>query len=134
MDLLGPTRGAKRGYSVEHDVQGDLNRTGVVTILLAVLGALALCPLLFGGFAATSGYGGSYDLLIVILGSILFLGLISTGIMFWRTRHNPSARGVGRVIVGTLALAGVVVLLLVAAFIVFFVVCLVELSGMKRFH
>jgi hypothetical protein len=125
---LPPAKG-RFDYLAEYEAQRDVHRTGVGMILLAVLGGIGLSQTLWCIIPVTAE--GDFSAAGITLGLVLFLALLSTGIVFWRTRHNPSARGVGRVIVGTLALAGVVVLLLLAAFIVFFAVCLVQLSRMK---
>jgi len=121
--------GTKYDYLVEHEVQRDVRRTGTGIIILAVLGGVGLSQFLWCIIPFSAQ--GDFSAVGIALAFILFLGLLSTAIMFWRTRHDPSARGIGRVVVGTLALAGVVVLLLLAAFIVFFVVCLVAISRMK---
>jgi hypothetical protein len=90
-------------------------------VLLAVLGGLGIFP--FFGAMESAVY---YDATPLIVGCIviLFLTLLSTVIMFWRTRHNPSARSFGRVVLGTFALAGVCVLLCFALVLFMFVVCL----------
>jgi ABC-type phosphate transport system permease subunit len=44
-----------------------------------------------------------------LFGGVVLLAAASTGIMFYRTRDNSSKRGIGQVIIGTLALAGVLV-------------------------
>jgi hypothetical protein len=66
---------------------------------------------------------------------VLFLAGIATAIMFYRTRHDPSQRGVGRVVVGTLALTGGLVglscVLAVVGFLFLFIACLMD---PPRFH
>jgi hypothetical protein len=73
---------------------------------------------------------GNYSELVyvaVALLPLLFLAGLSTLIVFVRSRGNPGASGVRRVIVGTLALAGAITLvslLLCLAFEVFlFIAC-----------
>jgi hypothetical protein len=101
--LAGP-RGGARGIYFEDDVRRDRTGTSVILILLAVLGGFGLCAYLWVGVATLQE--GSWELLAGVVLGVLFLALISTGIMFYRTRHDPSQRGVGRIIVGTLALTG----------------------------
>jgi hypothetical protein len=95
-------------------------------ILLAALGGLGIVGHLFGGVSMfLAGQGTS--LLAGVLIWLLFLALVSTGIMFWRTRENPRARGFGRVALGTLQLMGALMagwlILILATFIFFFAVC-----------
>jgi hypothetical protein len=125
--LHGPRRGL-RGRRLDVDVRRDSTLTTVLLILLAVLGGFGLFGYLAVGFT-TFEHGGYWIMVGVIL-TVLLLSMISTGIMFWRTRDDPSRRGVGRVIVGTLALTGGLFALscvLGAAFFLFlFIQCLVN--------
>ncbi len=100
---LRPDRGRRRGYRVDTDVQSDGKGVKISVVLLAVLGAIGILFFfgsLFGGGNANSVIGG-----VVIL---LLVTLINTAVMFYRTRHDPSKRGVGRVVLGTLATIGAV--------------------------
>jgi hypothetical protein len=123
--LRGPRRSAV-GKVVDEDVHRDTRGTSVFLILLAVLGGLGLIFYVFAGVASLKDGGGS-ALLAIALG-ILFLGMITTGIMFWRTRDNPSQRGLGRVLIGTLAMTGGLIVVSciagVAVFAFFFIACL----------
>jgi hypothetical protein len=118
---------------VDEDVRRDTKGTSVVLILLAILGGLGLLFYVWAGFASLQNGGG--QVLIAVLLGVLFLGLITTGIMFWRTRDNPSERGFGRVVVGTLAMTGGLIALScsigLAVIVFFFVACLA--SGGKVF-
>jgi hypothetical protein len=111
---------------VDEDVRRDTKGTSVVLILLAILGGLGLVFYLWAGFASLQNGGG--EILIGVLLSVLFLGLLTTGIMFWRTRDNPSQRGFGRVVVGTLAMTGGLIAIScsigLAVIVFFFVACL----------
>jgi hypothetical protein len=100
----------------------------VGVILLAVLGGLGLVPMLFcaGAFA-----NDSPGVLISLLVGLGFLALVSTTIMFLRTQHHPEARGVGRVIVGTLAMVGVLTLLIVALIVFLLAMCIAGAPGFK---
>lgn len=124
--LFGPRRGARGGF--DDVVRRDRTGTNVLLILLAVLGGFGLLAYLTA--AVSTFKDGGLQLLIAIIVGVLFLAMISTGIMFWRTRHRPEERGVGRVIVGTLALTGGLFglgcVLSVATFVFFFVACLVK--------
>jgi hypothetical protein len=114
------------------EIGSDTKRTGVGLIVLAVLGGVGIAYhlLIAGTFAAS----GDIALLVIVLVVVAFLALLSTGIVLWRTRENPAARGVGRVIFGTLALAGALIaacFVLSLALVVFlFAVCL---SGKSLF-
>jgi phage FluMu protein Com len=124
--LFGPRRGA-RGGGFDDVVRRDRTGTNVLLILLAVLGGFGLLAYLAA--AISTFKDGGAQLLIGIFVGVLFLAIISTGIMFWRTRNRPEERGIGRVIVGTLALTGGLFgagcVLSVATFVFFFVACLV---------
>ncbi len=126
--LLGPRRGI-RGRRLDVDVRRDSTLTTVLLILLAVLGGFGLFGYLL--VAVTTFEHGGYWIMAGVILTILLLSMISTGIMFWRTRDDPSRRGVGRVIVGTLALTGGLFAfscVLGAAFFIFlFIECLVNL-------
>jgi hypothetical protein len=82
-------------------------------IVLAVLGGLGLAVWGLGGavvatFDESSRGNGAW-----LSGGLflLFAASLSTGIMFWRTRHRPTERSLPRVIVSTLAVWGVAVVL-----------------------
>jgi Double zinc ribbon len=89
----------------ERDIRRDSKRTGAGLILLAVLGALGIGGNLLAALGAAAE-GRSLTPLFAVGLAIAFLAAVATGIMFLRTRHDPSARGVRRVIFGTLALMG----------------------------
>ena len=123
--LFGPRRGARGGF--DDVVRRDRTGTNVLLILLAVLGGFGLLAYLAAAVASFDE--GGWRLLVGIVLGLFFLFMISTGIMFWRTRNRPEERGIGRVIVGTLALTGGLFglgcVLSVATFVFFFVACLV---------
>jgi hypothetical protein len=130
--LHGPHRGI-RGRRLDADVRRDSTFTTVFLILLAILGGFGLFGYL--AVAVTTFDEGGYWIMAGVILAVLLLSLISTGIMFWRTRDDPSRRGVGRVIVGTLALTGGLFALscvLSVVFVLFaFIACLVN---PPRFH
>jgi hypothetical protein len=95
-------------------------------IVLAVIGTLA-AGLYF--FAAVSSQEPGI-ILIGLLGPFV-LGLCSIGIMKLRSRHDPSARGVGRMILGTAALIGAIALGGIAFFIIVFMVCVAISVSLK---
>jgi hypothetical protein len=111
---------------VDVEVRRDSQGTSVGLILLAVLGSLGLAG------SALAGVGPLLEgdpVPLMVLGSILLvLVLAATGIMYWRTRGRPEARGFGRVIIGTLALTGALIavwVVVIAALVIFlFVACL----------
>gem|GEM_PF-1471496 len=129
-----PLRGRERGRNVaaDLDVRRDTKRTSCLVIVLAVIGGLGVGGLGVGAIVSETNGGGldpaNFDLYWELyfwacaLLPLLFLAGLSTLIVFVRSRGNPGARGVRRVIVGTLALAGggiLVSLLLCLAFFVF---------------
>jgi len=93
----------------------------VGVILLAVLGGGGLLQMLVCAGGLVKESPGVLMVLLICLG---FLALVSTGIMFLRTQHHPEARGVGRVIVGTLALVGVLTLLVISLVVFLWSMCL----------
>ncbi len=116
-------RGARSITGVDRDVRRDSSGTKIFLGLLTVLGGIGT----FWYFAAAvadqnAGMAGAG------ICFLLFLGFFSTLLMFARTRDNPSARGIGRVVLGTLTLVGIVIAsgcsLVLAAGIFVFVVCM----------
>ena len=134
-----PLRGRERGRNVaaDLDVRRDTKRTSCLVIVLAVIGGLGVGGLGVGAIVSETNGGGldpaNFDLYWELyfwacaLLPLLFLAGLSTLIVFVRSRGNPGASGVRRVIVGTLALAGAITLvslLLCLAFEVFlFIAC-----------
>jgi hypothetical protein len=129
-----PLRGRERGRNgaADLDVRRDRKRTSWLLVLLAVIGGPGVGYL--GLFALVGGVEvvaeGNYSALLFLafpLLPLLFLAGLSTLIVFVRSRGNPGAISFRRVAVGTLALAGVVtlvILLLCLAMNVFlFIVC-----------
>jgi hypothetical protein len=112
------------------DVRRDRTGTGAALIVLAVLGGLGV--LAFGIQAVGALSEGYFQPLISLLVALLFLAGLTTIIVFVRSRGNPGAAGVRRVVVGTLAMAGGIMAgsfcLGVAAFIVVLAVCAAAMS------
>jgi ABC-type phosphate transport system permease subunit len=119
--LVGERRGRSSG--VDRDVKRDGAGTKVALGLLGVLGGIG--TIWYFAAATSDSSGGMF---VVGLLGLLLAGLLSTGIMFYRTSHNPSERGVGRVILGTFSLIGICLAagcsLMVAVGVFLFVVCL----------
>jgi hypothetical protein len=129
-----PLRGRERGRNsaADLDVRRDMKGTSCFVIALAVIGGLGGSSLGVGAIVSAAN-GGPLDpayfdpesalyFWACLLLPLLFLAGLSTLIVFVRSRGNPGARGVRRVIVGTLALTGGVILvslLLCLAFVVF---------------
>jgi len=120
---------SRSGSGVDRDIKRDSIAFKIALGLLCVLGGIGT----FWYFAAALGDGRPEGVAIGFV-ALLFLGLVSTGIMFWRTRNNPSARGFGRVILGTFTLIGICIVsgcsLMAALFVFAFVVCM---AGGARF-
>jgi LSD1 subclass zinc finger protein len=110
--------------SADHQARRDSRGTSVTLLLLAVLGGLGLFVAAVSSFQNSDPTG-----FMMLVFCVMVLAAISTGIMYARTRQDPSQRGVGRVVKGTLALAGglmagaCVITAVVWAFL--FVACLV---------
>jgi hypothetical protein len=123
-EKLGAVR--RREPELDEDVRRDRKGTSVILIILAILGGFGLLSYASMALSALAHQEYSYFLILVL--GLLFLGLISTGIVFWRSRDNPGQVGFARVIVGTLALMGGLLILScltgLAVFIYWFVVCL----------
>lgn len=117
--------GAPPRTGMDRDVRRDNRALRVILGLLGVLGGLG--TVLY--FIAAVG-DKNRDMLAAGVIMLLFLGLISTGIMFWWTHDNPSARGIGRVVLGTFALIGLVIASGCSLMLALFVVCI---AGGMRF-
>jgi len=120
---------SRSGSGVDRDIKRDSVALKIALGLLCVLGGIGT----LWYFAATLADGRPEGVVFGIV-ALLFLGLISTGIMFWRTRNNPRERGFGRVVLGTFTLIGIGLATgcsLALAVVVFaFVVCM---AGGMRF-
>ena len=112
----------------------DSKRTGAGLIVLANLGAIGIGGNLLVAFGAAANARTLTPLFAIGL-AIAFLAAVATGIMFLRTRHDPSARGVRRVIFGTLALTGGLILaaIVVALAVIIFVLvaCFASSPGFR---
>jgi hypothetical protein len=119
----------RRGAAgIDVDVRRDTRATSGCLILLAVLGALGI-GLLFLGALGVLAEGESGPLVTLAVG-LFVLGLISAGIV--AARGSGGERFAGRVVLGTLALSGGLILFLLAILVFAFVVCMATFSG--RFH
>lgn len=92
--------------------------------VLSGIGVLAIMTILLILFESNATAEDFAAFAISVLIVLAFLGLVSTGIMLWRTQDVPQARSLGRVFLGTFALVGALILGGVAFFILFFLVCL----------
>lgn len=126
---LKTARHPTRRRTADQDVKRDGTAAATMVGLLAILGGIGI--FWYFGMALSQRQPDALFGGVLIL---LLAGLVSTGIMFFRTRHNPTKRTFGRVVVGTLSLIGMVIAggcTLVTAFLVFaFIACL---SGGMRF-
>jgi hypothetical protein len=125
-------RGQERGRygRPDVDVRRDTGGTSVLVILLAVVGGIGVGCMGLGTFA---GWGmGDYSGLPYLAVPLLFLAGVSTLIVFLRSKGNPRAVNFRRVAVGTLALAGGLILTMFSVCIFFFIVCL-GLAGMNHY-
>ncbi len=119
-----PRRSGHRG--VDADIRLDRSGVGIGSVLLAVLGGLALVYLpLAAGSMATS----DPSTLVNLVPPLVFLLVVFAGFYFARPQKD---RSVGQAIVRTLATVGALVAVLVAFVILMFVVCIVSLSGQRH--
>jgi O-antigen/teichoic acid export membrane protein len=126
-----PLRGRSHGLygRADLDVRRDTKRTSVVLIALAVVGGLGVAFLALQAFTLFTQEQAYQPMLFLAVG-LLFLAGLSTLIVFLRSGGNPGAAGVSRVVVGTLAMAGGMMLLGICTGLALFVFLLaVCLSG-----
>jgi hypothetical protein len=129
-----PLRGRDLGRPgrADLDVRRDTKRTSCFVIVLAVIGGIGVA---WSGLQAFSvAAQGGYSALLYLVVPLLFLAGVSTLIVFVRSGGNPGASGVRRVIVGTLAMAGGLVLLGALTVFAFFVYILIVCGGLLRPH
>jgi DNA-directed RNA polymerase subunit RPC12/RpoP len=101
--LHGPDRGS-RGGRFDDLVHRRSSRVSAILVLMSVAGVLGLG---WSGLMSLTAFSHGAELpLIAWLAILVVLAVASFGIMVYQTRENPSQRSIGRVIVGTLAIAG----------------------------
>jgi hypothetical protein len=104
--LQGADRGS-RGGKLDDVVHRRGARLQSTVPLLAFLGFMGL---VISGLVALGNAGSTQGLsLLLFVGGVFVLSMASFGVMLYRTRDNPSRRGMEPVVVGTLALAGALV-------------------------
>ena len=108
---------------IDLDVRRDTGRTRVGLTLLVAVGV-------FGTLALLLSYRWQISTLQLGILLTLFVGLVGTGLALNFAKTSPIARGVGRAIFGTLAVAGGLFILAflfgAAAIVYLFVVCMTE--------
>lgn len=114
-----------RAATLDEDTHGDSKLVGCGLIVLALLGGLGILQIAALALHEPDGY----IVWIALAIGVGFLALVATGIMFVRTRKNPRERTVGRVVLGTFALIGALMLGGFALLVLFFIVCLVTVLG-----
>jgi len=139
-----PGRERGRNGTADLDVRRDTKRTSRLVIVLAVIGGLGVT---YSGGKALFYLGGAlsdpaefdpYSVLLIcafcFLLPLLFLAGLSTLIVFVRSGGNPGASGLRRVIVGTLAMAGGLIVLGALTIFAFFIYVLIVCGAMLRPH
>lgn len=102
---------------VDVDVSRDARRTSGCLVILVALGALGIAyAFVAAGLDAVENIG-------VVAIALLFLGLITTGVVVLRRGPQSAAEGFRRIMVGTLAAVGVLVLVLLALAVLLLLVC-----------
>jgi hypothetical protein len=118
-------RRRRRRAGADVDARRDISTTGVVMILLAVLGGIGITVALVTSFAALGQ--NEAGPLFVTLAFLFVLALVSTAIVLGRAQHSEQPTA-ARIVVGTLSLAGILIagscVLSVAGFIFLLAVCL----------
>jgi hypothetical protein len=137
-----PLRGRERGRNgaADLDVRRDTKRTGYLVIVLTVIGGLSVSSMVGGALFYSVG-GGLFDpnfdpylalsFWAGLLLPLLLLAGISTLIVFVRRRRNPGAISFRRVAVGTLALAGAMILVMLLLYFSIFVFAFIVCYGTK---
>jgi hypothetical protein len=121
-----PSCGGRHGGGsglLDDEVRRDRRATSSILAVLAVCGGFGICAYFLIGIKGL--VGGVWWLLPAGILVLLFLFLIAGVIMFHRTREDPSRRGLERLLVGTLALTGgliVLLCLLLGALYVFLII------------
>jgi hypothetical protein len=120
---LRSSRTGSRNNGVDKDVKRDGKAVNVILILMGIMGGIGT----LWYFAAAIGAPQSQQMVLSGVAFFLFLALLSTAIMFYRTRHEPSKRGIGRVLASTLMMIGILMTVgcsvALAMVITIFVVC-----------
>jgi hypothetical protein len=111
---------------VDLTVARDNHGMSCLMIGLAILGSLGVSYALLGGFAILKQ--GEYQPLFFVLGVLTVLTLISAGWVWVRKPSRTVGANIGRTFLGVLTISGVLVgvggLLMLAALILLFAVCL----------
>jgi hypothetical protein len=126
---LRPPRARAGGIRVpdlDLDVRRDSRGTGGLLVVLAALGGLGAGYALLFGVAAWGE--GEPALFFLTLGVLFVLGLISAAIVYTRQGGGTRPPGIRRVVVGTLALAGGLLVLGVAVLVFVCAVCLAAIT------
>jgi hypothetical protein len=129
---LRPPRAPARGLRVpdlDLDVRRNSRGTGGLLVVLAVLGGLGAGYALLFGIAAWGE--GDPALFFLTLAVLFVLGLVNAAIVYTGRRGDARPPGVGRVVVGTLAWVGGLLVLGVAVLVFLFAVCLAAYSGFR---
>lgn len=112
------------------DVRRDTKQTGCLVTGLACVGLLGILSV---GFESVSVAADSDIIMMMMVRMVYFIGILvvallflvglSTLIVFLRSGGNPGASGFRQVVVGTLALAGVVTLVMISSYVCIYAVC-----------
>jgi hypothetical protein len=124
---IRPEMAARGGPIADVDVRRDNQGVKGSVVVLAVLGILGICYALFGSLVMAQEEKAIQPLLIT-LGMLAVLTAISAFWVFVRRPSETIGANIGRTVLGVLRISGVMmgvgVLLMLAAWIVLFVVCL----------
>lgn len=104
-----PLRGAQGGRRrdlADRDIQRDVKGTSAGLTILAILGGVGVLYFFFAVLPAAAEVRGMHGVLLV---GLAFLAVVVVGIGMSARGRTPAARGVGRILVGTLAVVGVIV-------------------------
>lgn len=129
-EIVSATASRPRPATLDTEVDHDTKGTGCGLIVLAVLGGLGIVQMALGALSVAPD---DPSFLIALAVGLVFLALVSVGVVAARSCRDPRAFTFGRVVFGMLAIYGGLMLGAMALGILFVVVCFTAvLSGGLR--
>jgi hypothetical protein len=122
---LADTAGDQEAQAYLADAEVDAAPALVgCTGCLSMFGVVAI-PFIF--MMLILALAADWRLGLAFLGGLIWLGLLSAGIMMWQTRDRPEERSVGRILSGMLVLLGTLAVTFFALVVVFLVISIAGL-------
>jgi len=94
-----------------------------MSTLAGCLSIVGVVTIPFGCIFLVMALASNWVLGVAFLGGLIWLGLMSTGIMMWQTRDHPEERSAGRVLSMMLMLFGILATTSFALVMVLVVAC-----------